>query len=216
MRQPAPFGGTPGGAHDETNRSQPDDQPAVRLGGCGQQDPVLTGRSGSHPHQAPDGDLRQASRHGPHAGLFKTFGSRRRHQPFAGCQRAAIWYPRTSDPHGIPGQAYRQRHTHEDCAQQATARPADGDERRPVLRGGAGVIHGRRPHGRGSMHRLPAGCKRLRTPDLGRCRPAAAQRAPVRVTSSAALVAVGLRLAHWQGQAEFATGQPVHRAAPAT
>jgi len=103
-----------------------------------------------------------------------------------GCQRAAIWHPRTSDPHRVPGQAYRQRHTHEDCAQQATARPADGDKRRPVLRGGAGVIHGRRPHGRGSMHRLPAGCKRLRTPDLGRCRPAAAQRAAGRVTSSAA------------------------------
>jgi hypothetical protein len=29
-------------------------------------------------------------------------------------------------------------------------------------------------------------------------------------------VAVGVRLAHWQGQAEFATGQSVHRAAPAT
>jgi hypothetical protein len=32
-------------------RSQPDDQPAIRLGGRGQEAPVLTGQPHSHPHQ---------------------------------------------------------------------------------------------------------------------------------------------------------------------
>jgi hypothetical protein len=59
----------PAQPHDGANRSQPDDQPTVRLGGPRPRGPVLTASQLSARAKAADGDLRQASRHGPHNGL---------------------------------------------------------------------------------------------------------------------------------------------------